>query len=360
MSRLPYAATNAPGRREFVSVQYLRALAALLVVCHHANDQVLGTIGLTDIGNAGVDLFFVISGFIMVAITEARPTPAPIFLLRRWLRIWPIYAFFTLLTALGILLVPRGFEHSAVTVKHLLLSLAFIVHPDPHNPAQVSPLMKIGWTLNYEMFFYVVFALCLWLGGRFRVVMLGMVLTALAAAGKLWPSPSPVAAFYEDPIVLEFLFGAVIGVLLGGQRAKGFSRYPLLAAMVLGIVLCVVLPPEWHRSLRFGLGAALLLFGAVAYERNFAVPRWPLFHRIGDSSYSLYLAHLYPVVMLRWVCAALRLPIGFFGGALFIAAAAAAATAIGLLSFWLIERPTIAWGHALVKRLWKQGRLAPA
>jgi exopolysaccharide production protein ExoZ len=348
------------GRREFVSVQYLRALAALLVVCHHAGDQVRGSVGLYDVGNAGVDLFFVISGFIMVAITDARPMPAPIFLLRRWLRIWPIYAFFTLLTALGIVLIPHAFEHSVFTVKHLLLSLAFITHPEPNNATQISPLLKIGWTLNYEMFFYVMFALCLWLGGRFRVLMLGTILAALVAAGKLWPPASRVAAFYEDPIVLEFLFGALIGVLLRGRRAEGFSRYPLLVAMALGVVLCCCLPAEWHRSVRFGIGAALLLFGAVAYERNFGMPQLRFVHQIGDSSYSLYLVHLYPVIMLRELCVAMDVPIGYFGGALFIVAAAAAATGAGFWSYWLVERPTIAWGHALVKRIWKQARLAPA
>lgn len=348
------------GRREFVSVQYLRALAALLVVCHHAGDQLRGSIGLTDVGNAGVDLFFVISGFIMVAITEARPVPAPIFLLRRWLRIWPIYAFFTAITAIGILLAPGAFAHSVFTVKHLLLSLAFIAHAEPGAAAQVSPLMKIGWTLNYEMFFYVIFTLCLWLGGRFRVAMLGAVLAGLIAAGKLWPPASPVASFYEDPIVLEFLFGAAIGVLLGGRRAEGFSRYSLLAAMAMGVMLCLVLPPEWHRSLRFGVGAALLLFGAVAYERNFGVPRLPFLHLIGDSSYSLYLAHLYPLVALRLLWRAVGLPMSGAAAIVYIALAAIAAIGAGLVSYLLVERPTVTWGHALVKRLWKQPRFAPA
>jgi peptidoglycan/LPS O-acetylase OafA/YrhL len=354
------AAGSRASKGELVSVQYLRALAALLVVCHHAGDQARGSIGLTDVGNAGVDLFFVISGFIMVAITDARPMPAPIFLLRRWLRIWPIYAFFTLLTALGIVLVPHGFQNSVFTVKHLLLSLAFIAHPEPNDALQVSPMLKIGWTLNYEMFFYLLFALCLWFGGRFRVALLGAILTAFVCTGLLWPDATPAAAFYQDPIVLEFLFGATIGVLLRGKRAEGFARAPLLGLIAVGIALCLLLPVDWHRCVRFGIGAGLVLFGAVAYERNFGVPQLRLLHLIGDSSYSLYLAHLYPIVALRLLWSALHLPMNGLAAVGFIVLAAVAAIGTGLASYFLVEGPTVILGHALVKRLWKRARLAPA
>jgi peptidoglycan/LPS O-acetylase OafA/YrhL len=360
MIRAAQSKESGAGRSEFVSVQYLRALAALLVVCHHAGDQVRGSIGLSDIGNAGVDLFFVISGFIMVAITEARPMPAPLFLLRRWLRIWPIYACFTLVTALGILLVPHAFQNSVFTVKHLVLSLAFVAHGEPGDPMQVSPLMKIGWTLNYEMFFYLLFALCLWFGGRFRVALLGAILVALVVTERLWPAASPVARFYQDPIVLEFLFGAIVGLVLHGARGRGYERLPLLLLMALGIALCLSLPAEWHRAARFGLGAALLLFGAVAYERNFGMPLLRLPHLIGDCSYSLYLAHLYPIVALRLVWSELHLPMAGLGGVAFIALSALAATGTGLAAYALIERPTVIWGHGVVKRIQKQRRLAAA
>lgn len=340
-------------RTEFISVQYLRALAASLVVFYHATEQFAGfeTALPREYGAAGVDLFFVISGFIMVAITDARPTTAPLFLTRRALRIWPIYAVYTTATAVAILSAPALFRDSIFTDKHYLLSLAFIAHPDPLDPSTVSPMLKIGWTLNFEMFFYVLFALCLWLGGRRKVALLGAIMALLVVAGRLG-HPGAVPAFYTEPIILEFLFGAAIGVWFTRPDARVPSNAAALGLIALGVGLCVFLPAELDRTVRSGIGCALILVGALALERNGVVGTWRLPRLVGDASYSLYLTHLFTVVALRNVWLTFHLPtVGLSATLIFLALSLAGAIAVGIASYWLLERPMMTWSHRFVASL---------
>ncbi len=344
---------TAPAKTEFVSVQYLRALAASLVVFYHATGQFAGFEAALprEYGAAGVDLFFVISGFIMVAITDARPTTAPLFLLRRALRIWPIYAVYTTVTAAAILLAPSLFRDSIFTAKHYLLSLAFIVHPDPLDPGTVSPMLKIGWTLNFEMFFYVLFALCLWLGGRHKVALLGAIMALLVVAGRVG-HPGAVPAFYTDPIILEFLFGAAIGVWFTRPKSRVPSNAAAVCLIALGAGLCVLLPLELDRTVRSGISCALILVGALALERNGAIGTWRLPRLVGDASYSLYLTHLYTVVALRIVWLKFHLPGGGLSPTLiFLGLSLTGAILVGIASYWALERPMIAWSHRFVASL---------
>src|SRR5262249_55839896 len=135
------------------------AVAALLVVFNHSR-QFAGFESAIDttVGHAGVDIFFVISGFVM-AVTAGRANyPAGVFLQRRIIRIVPLYWAATFFTAGLLLIAPGLFRDNVVTLKHFLLSLFFIPHVSPDSAHDLSPLIKIGWTLNFEMFFYVVFA----------------------------------------------------------------------------------------------------------------------------------------------------------------------------------------------------------
>lgn len=346
-------------KSEFVSVQYLRALAALLVVYYHATGQFAGFERALprEFGAAGVDLFFVISGFIMVAITAARPMPPALFLLRRVLRIWPIYALYTTLTAAAIVAVPFLFRDSVFTIEHYALSLLFIAHPEPLSPATVSPMLKVGWTLNFEMFFYVLFALCLWLGGRRKVALLGAIMAVLVTVGQM-AHFGTVPAFYSDPIILEFLFGAAIGAWFTMADAKLPPNIVAVGLIVLGTALCLSLPMEIHRAVRSGLGCAMILIGALSLERNRGVGDWRLPRLIGDGSYTLYLTHLSTVVALRQIWITFHLPeTGLAVTLLFAAVCLTGATAIGVAAYWVIERPIVAWGHRVASSI---GRSLPS
>jgi exopolysaccharide production protein ExoZ len=133
----------------FRSIQYLRAFAALSVLLFHITQR--GSHGVT-VGAAGVDVFFVISGFIMATITNARVITPFEFLRDRLVRIAPAYWIVTLFLVLLAAAVPLSFPTFTAPAYHLLFSLAFIPHTDPLGGS--FPVLVPSWTLNYEMFFY--------------------------------------------------------------------------------------------------------------------------------------------------------------------------------------------------------------
>src|SRR5687768_6729717 len=143
-------------RHKFISIQYLRGLAAILVLASHAllyplleHDLAYGRLGWL-----GVILFFVISGFIMVAVTGEGKFSASDFLRRRFIRIVPMYGAATLLAAALALFAPQLFKTTVYDGAELVMSLLFIPFYNPVSGG-IHPLYKLGWTLNYEIFFYV-------------------------------------------------------------------------------------------------------------------------------------------------------------------------------------------------------------
>ncbi|TIV73797.1 MAG: acyltransferase, partial [Mesorhizobium sp.] len=164
------------------SIQYLRGLAACAVVCFHVSEQFGGPF---DVGAAGVDVFFVISGFIMWVTTAGRPANPWRFMGRRITRIAPLYWIVTLLTAMGILMKPQFFYDHFFSVANFVGSLFFL--PVLQEDA-LHPIVVQGWTLCYEMMFYLVFTLVLFLGERWRFGVLVGALAAIVALHFVLPA----------------------------------------------------------------------------------------------------------------------------------------------------------------------------
>ena len=338
--------------RQLVSIQYLRAVAAGLVVFFHCRDQFPGFRQAIDsnVGTAGVDLFFVISGFIMVVITTERETTPGQFMLRRLVRVAPIYWFFTTLIAAAALAVPFLFRDTEVSTEHYLKSMLFWPHQSDHDPdflAQMNPLVKVGWTLNFEMFFYAVFALALFLPRRFRVAGGIVALSLLVLYGHTVGIGSHVLRFYAEPIVLEFCFGMLIGWAFTRSRPVPAPWALLLVAA--GVALYFVIPAGTQRVIHYGIGSALIVAGTIALEPAMKRLRLPLL--VGDASYSVYLGHLYPIVALRilWTHAHLGTT-GLGWALLFLAVGFPAGIACGVLAYTFVERPMLEFCHALLRR----------
>ena len=347
------AQLNRNGKTLF-SVQYLRALAAILVVYQHSTEQIPGLRApVPTIGMAGVDLFFVISGFIMITITYSRPVGAGEFALRRIARIVPIYWFYTTLTAAAILLAPMFFRDSQFTIPHYILSLLFVPHRDPGD-FSLSPLLKLGWTLNYEMFFYLVFSSTLLMAPRLRIPGLIAIFIALVATGWLIRPRAPILAVYTNPIVLEFAFGALVGYAFVTGRLFQIGHKTAWVLIASGSVVGFMLSPYFgivDRVIIYGLPAALVLSGCAALEATGGVSKRPLLRLVGDSSYSIYLAHLYGVVfLLRFAWPRLGLGILGIWWVAFVSVGIASAVAVGVLSYLFLERPLNCMGHRLIGR----------
>ena len=276
-------------------IQALRAIAALLVVADHTllnvvHDQSPTMTQLAGrLGSAGVYLFFVISGFIMVHIcwkTFGQKRAAVDFLRRRVIRIVPLYWFATI----------AAFAYHRVSATHganadlseLLYSLAFIPHAN--NEGLWEPVLPQGWTLNYEMMFYLIFALSLFLPRHMALPALGLTLAAIVIAGPIMPNEA--LQYLASPIVLWFLFGVGLGTIWRWRDLK---------------------EPKWVARLGKPLGP------------------------LGDSSYSTYLVHGLVLTMLLRVWLMTAGPPSVW--ILFVSLAVA--TLAGWVIYSVFERPLL-------------------
>ena len=285
------------------NIQALRALAALLVVVVHL-EQLLAPLGVTPsnvfFGGGGVDLFFVISGFIMVYTTAQSWPGTGNFLLNRVIRIVPLYWLMTLAVFALAMIAPSLLGSTEARPEYLAKSLAFI--PFEKSNGRMEPILFLGWTLNYEMFFYLILGLGLaWKARGLAAVALffvALVAAGLIAAGSAGEFSDPLLRFYTHPILLEFVIGMAIGAayLHPGWDALWSRSSPWIgAAMVAGGLAALVFLPlvelPTDRIVQIGLASACIVFGARWLERLGHVVRSNTVLLLGNASYAIYLTH---------------------------------------------------------------------
>jgi exopolysaccharide production protein ExoZ len=339
----------APTRtRPLGQIQLLRAAAALSVVFFHIQGA-LRNHGLFDpfpdlaVGAFGVDLFFVISGFIMVYATRTefgKPGSARLFLWNRIARIGPPYWLVTTFFVLTNVFV-RSPDNPGYSSAYIISSYLFMPHP--RFTGEMLPVFPLGWTLNYEMLFYVVFAAAMTQKRAVGVWLAAAALVGLVFLGLSFALPAPLS-YWASPIVLEFLFGMVVGELyLRGLRfppAGAFALVCLGCATVLAFRVAVE-PADIARGLGWGLGATAIVAGAVLRAPMVGSPISRALGRLGDASYSLYLVH--PIAFLFVRNAVLRLGAWDHIAGIWVYAYAAllllSSIAAALLMWWIFERP---------------------
>jgi exopolysaccharide production protein ExoZ len=327
------ASKNATVPPLLLSIQGLRALAALAVATYHALQWCDGGF---DVGRAGVDVFFVISGVIMWHVTAGRSTSPGEFLLRRLVRVAPPYWIATLTVFVTALIWPAFLPEVRPGWDHLALSLAFIPHLDPRGLP--FPTLPPGWSLNYEIVFYLIFAAALAGPAAWRGRMVVGALTAVTAIGFL--KPEPLYFLGANPILLQFAAGLGLGLALEHRRLPGPALGVVLAGCGLGLLgaeSALHLFTELWRPLLWGVPAVLIVAGGLSFEaggglRGLPTPVERAVRTAGDASYSLYLWHLPATALVAH-------SVGFERPWLFAPLAVAASIAAGLAGHRYIERP---------------------
>lgn len=314
-------------RHTLNNIQALRALAALAVVAYHVR-----TIG---VGLFGVDVFFVISGFIICYVADRRPED---FILHRVLRIVPLYWTATLVVFATAVFLPRLLQTDDMSIGHLVNSLLFIPYLRPNG--LVQPVLFLGWTLNYEMFFYLVFWACLLVFRKAAPITCAMALVIIVATTKLIHPRLPWA-FWGDWRLLEFAGGIAAFLLLEshGPAIRSIPKLMLWAICSASIVAMAWQTHSFSHAFEVavcGPAAVILFIAAMGLEGRVAVPAIVI--AIGDASYSLYLLHPY---VLRTIERFYHPAVGFS----FAAVAASVAILIGsilaaLVSFRYFEAPS--------------------
>ncbi len=389
---------------KLTSIQSLRAAAALLVMVYHIraiemdafirnglSDTPLLGIGIEN-GFSGVDLFFVISGFIMVYVTgKVRPALATsvAFLFARAARIYPLWWLFAGIMTLYFYVtygVPWDIERTVGGSQlmaeqpwlHLLYSYLLL-------PQHAVPVFGLGWTLVHEMHFYVVFAVLMLLPRRFLPWLLGLwaiAVTAGSLAGLSAPYPQDYLQLALHPLSIEFIGGAFVALLLSsGRRWKpglvlaaglaSFAAALLLQGAETGFTL------GWGRVLWFGLPCLLIVYGFASLEAEdrLDIPAWA--STLGDWSYALYLSHTFVLSALRRVFGALAVRLegtgieswfilgapGRMDNILFYLLGSVLSLLLAWLSFRFFERPamrvTSGWRRELFEDTNAQLKPAP-
>jgi len=330
------------------NIQALRAIAANGVLVSHLfiveqkyshGGEVLSA--NAHLGAFGVDLFFVISGFIMATI--ARNASWQKFLCDRAMRILPPYWFYTTLILIVSFYVPAyvnsSFEHPPSIWRSYLLI-----------PDSVGPLLAVGWTLMHEMYFYFCFALIIFLTGAFRFKITSLLLIwmvaviCLNAVVQLTEISDPVVAVMAHPLTLEFIFGAATGILIQ-RNCTAFA----VSAFVGGIIIFMLVlslsdnalglidGQNLKRAIGVGAPCALIVYGLVGIEikNKQTAPYWLV--ALGNASYSTYLSHVLVLSAIGRMFALLPDHNVYFETA-FVIICITAANVVGLLSCRVIER----------------------
>lgn len=332
-----------------VSIQYLRGLAAMMVVYHHAIRKVLdlnpdSIIPYSGFGNAGVDIFFVISGFIMWVTTISKTQTPAYFWYRRIIRIVPLYWFFILVIIIPKLLVPELFQSVQLEPSHIVKSLLFIPHYHPSVSDQIWPILIPGWTLNYEMFFYLLFGASLFISPRWRLTALASAFLLLVVMGQWVTSDSPLFITYTDKLLLEFLAGILIGVFYTrGVTFKPVTSYALMGtAIILLIGFETSLLPGETRIVTWGIPATLMVIATLSLDRAGKIPSSHSLKLIGDASYSIYLSHILSIEIVEslwktadWQTDTLATQL------MFVAVCIGISTLIGVAAFYRVEQPML-------------------
>ena len=328
-------------------IQVLRAVAAEMVVVFHATTLLHlhdRNFSVWENGVAGVEIFFVISGFVMMISTTpllGSAHPARIFLVRRLERIVPLYWLLTSAKVIAVLIVPTIAVVGLGGWWHVLASYLFFPTRSPIG--EYNSVLAVGWTLIFEMFFYLLFAIVL----AARLPRLPALAPALVLLAFAWNIPFVVRHgtlnFYASTLQLEFLFGMLLAVSIP-QIQKLPRALAFLLAIAGFLILFLYHSPitvVWAGFL-YGIPGLAVVASAVALEPSFGsrTPRWLL--EIGDASYSIYLVHgfVLPAVCTLFARSgnhrALIFPLAIIVSLL-------VATIAGDIVYRLIERPMMHW-----------------
>jgi exopolysaccharide production protein ExoZ len=339
------------------AIQVLRGLAAISVVLYHlpiiekkysGGDTWLPQ--LLETGRSGVDLFFVISGFIMFTITQpylGGGMKSREFLWRRFVRIYPNYWFYLFIT-LAVFLVQPAYVNASQGSKFNFLHSFLLL------PSETLPLLLVAWSLTFEVFFYCVFAVLLKFRQRTMMVCLvGWLLFLVIANLFIQVKPQPLIELLISPYPVEFICGAFAAWLVSKQIIQRKTTVLLSVVSALIIILLPYLYQHYYgggyfsgrralmQMLIFGPAYSVILLAMVSLEKLYKVNFPKLLVVLGDVSYTLYLSQLLVMGAIGRLWAAwFQYPGTMIDNLLVCALILVALIVYSLLAYKYIERPS--------------------
>lgn len=334
-------------------LQYLRGIAALMVVLFHARSYFTDLPAWTGVGARGVDIFFVISGFIMAYTTReiGRDVSAVkaslLFLFKRIIRVVPLYWIALLWTSapywLNWFSTSNSLAQLYSNISPELISIGkdflFIPHLslDEGEEGEIFPILLQGWTLNFEMVFYALFAVCM-LFRSYRLLAASTVLVTLVVVGKAHKFSDLYGIVYTSSIWIEFVFGMMVFWLHQRAQHLTFERIPLI---LLGVIGFLLLNTGSHGNDKLVLAVASSMV-VLAFVFGFQGVRNSVLKLLGDASYSIYLFHAAAFVPARALIHFLEIgSSGYLNVLTIVLVQVAYSIVIGIAVYFLIEKPLL-------------------
>ncbi len=329
------------------SIQALRGIACLFVILTH--------IEFIGIGAFGVELFFCISGFIMMYSTKKKEQPH--FLVKRLIRIIPLYYFITIITLLAILFVPSMFQEVHFEWSYFFKSLCFIPF-DITGQYTIQPLMRIGWTVNYEILFYLVFFCAMKINHKHRGIIASLLIILFTYIHKIISFNNIPLYFYTNPIILEFVIGILIYYIYQFLQKKKdyFLSHSYLSIILILLIVSTFLYLctlgvhaeiyEIQRVIHWCIPCAIIFLSSLLLEFYYQPPKFLI--QLGNISFSVYLMHYYIIQFIgRKVFDFSSISISSIIGALI---GIALSLLVGYITWYFIEKKLT---QSIIKQLFK-------
>ncbi|MCT2387154.1 acyltransferase family protein [Erwinia pyrifoliae] len=279
-------------KSEIVTIQWLRGLAALSVVIQHtafkSHQYNYNILTGYNIGSFGVDLFFIISGFIMCHVTSEKTKPTE-FLKKRLARILPLYWVLSLVALVIYIITPSLVNSSGGNTD--IISSIFLL------PTKDKLLIQNGWSLSYELFFYSIILISLLSRKKNIFLLTNLIIFALVLAGLLYRPKTEYLNFATNTLLIEFSMGSLAYYLYEKIPATNwFINLTLLTVGIAALTYQYANADMYDLKYRFlyaGTPMLLILLSLVLFEKNAKMVKISILEKIGFSSYSLYLSHAF-------------------------------------------------------------------
>jgi peptidoglycan/LPS O-acetylase OafA/YrhL len=288
-----------------ITIQLLRAVAAICVVYGHSTSYVFPEISF---GGFGVDIFFIISGFV-IAVVVSKSTDN--FLLKRFARIIPLYWLVTFLTILLCLLFPKWFNNTSVSLSGIIKSLFFI----PYKVGTSGPIVLSGWTLNCEILFYLIIGICIYVikNKKYLTLFCIATLTVFIVLLNIINSENYIFQFYRDRALLpEFIYGIILYHFFDYfnkqiQIKKSIMLFLIFLILGISALLFLILSSIYkmnisdNRNIQIGIPSLILIISMLVFEKSIN-PKNSLIKfglKLGDASYVIYLFHPFFIYFLQ-------------------------------------------------------------
>ncbi len=349
---------------KWLSVQALRGIAVLGVVAFHSmiieKKYSGGDLLLPDfvqLGQSGVDLFFVISGFVMVSVSTgrfARSGETWRFLWSRLTRIYPTYWFYFLLTAAVALIKPQWVNSTQGHQAELFSSFLLL-------PGNKLPLVMVAWSLIHELWFYIVFSVLLQLNERQLLPSLlfwGAIIVIVNVLVEVADLTAGIRIVLH-PYTLEFIIGALVSIFISSEYAGKFtqrmSHMTIMVVLPVGLTLVyafeILKDASLMRANVIGTLYGLLVLSLVSLEREKKAIAPGFLQFIGDMSYTVYLSHVLVLSAIGKLWTMANPPQDSLIDNMFVCLTMlAAAICYGWIGYRLIEKPILRISHRLRTR----------